>query len=309
MSTTGLSSDRWPGSSRCTGRCWLPISVALLATSLTAPAAGCGRCVEHEARVGEGIRGRAHGPGKGAAELLFYDGFESGSLSRWSFRWLRRRASARIVARPVRHGKAALEISLRRGDPMFSKGKRSELQVPGHFQIGKAYWYGFSVYLPPDWKEDFKAEVVAQWFATRDEHLGERPRSPSLALRIKDRRWIVTYRYDRKRLSVGNGAPKGKVLTVRYRRGVWTDWVFFVRWSWGDDGLTRVWKDGELLASRAGPNTYNDAVGPILKIGIYKAPWNRPEARSAVSSRTLYFDEVRVARGAGGYEVVAPPNR
>lgn len=243
------------------------------------------------------------------AKLIFVDGFESGKLDRWSFRWLRRRKSARIVSTPVRFGKRALEVSLRRNDPMFSKGKRSELQVPGHYDLGRAYWYGFSVYLPKDWKPDWKGDVVAQWFATRDEILGERPRSPSLALRIKKKHWIVTYRYDRKQLSVRNTAPKGKVYKTPYRRGVWTDWVFHVRWSAGDDGVTRVWKNGKPVATRKGPNTYNDAVGPILKIGIYKAPWNKPEAKSAVSSRLLYFDEVRVGTAAVGYAGVAPPGR
>ena len=264
---------------------------------------GCGRGREPSGASRDSAKRK---PTSGAARLVFADGFESGRLDRWIFRWLRRRESARIVSAPVRSGKRALEISLRRSDPMFSKGKRSELQVPGHYDLGRAYWYGFSVYLPRGWKEDFRAEVVAQWFATRDKDLGERPRSPSLALRIKKRHWVVTYRYDRKRLSVGNTAPKGKVHKSRYRRGAWTDWVFGVRWSAADDGLTRVWKNGRLVATRKGPNTYNDAVGPILKIGVYKAPWNKPEARSAVTRRLLYFDEIRVGTAAAGYAGVAP---
>lgn len=278
------------------------IAASLVLVGLLA-GAGCGVGKEPSGASANHV-GRSPAPTQ--TPLVFVDGFESGKLDRWSFRWLRRRKSARIVSGPVRFGQRALEISLRRSDLMFSKGKRSELQVPGHYDLGRAYWYGFSVYLPQGWKEDFRAEVVAQWFATRDEDLGERPRSPSLALRIKKKHWIVTYRYDRKRLSVGNTAPKGKVYKVRYRRGVWTDWVFHVRWSAADDGLTRVWRDGQLVATRKGPNTYNDAVGPILKIGIYKAPWNKPEAKSAVSSRLLYFDEVRVGTAAAGYAGVAP---
>ncbi len=276
------------------------MALALLST------AACGKDADSGGKSKPGTKGR---PAVSKAGLLFSDGFESGKLSGWSFRWLRRRASAKIVTRPVRFGKRALEISLRRNDPMFSKGKRSELMVPGHYDLGKAYWYGFSVYLPEAWKQDYKAEVVAQWFATRDEAIGERPRSPSLALRIKKKHWIVTYRYDRKRLSVANTAPKGKVHKSAYRRGAWTDWVFHVRWSHTDAGLTRVWKNGALVATRKGPNTYNDEVGPILKIGIYKAPLNKPEAQSAVSSRLLYFDEVRVGTAKAGYKGVAPPAR
>ena len=239
--------------------------------------------------------------------LIFSDGFEAGHLKGWSFRWLRRKASARLVAAPVRHGKGALEISLRRSDPMYSKGKRSELMVPGHYRLGQSYWYGFSIYLPPDWKEDFKGEVVAQWFATRDKHLGERPRSPSLALRIKQRWWFVTSRWDPKPLSVKNTAPKAKVWKGPLARGTWTDWAFHVRWSYKADGLVQVYQNGRLVATRKGPNTYNDRVGPILKIGVYKAPWNKPDAPSAVSSRLLYFDEVRVGGAQVGLKGVSPP--
>lgn len=282
---------------------WSRVAASMVLVGLAA-CPGCGgRKEQGSASTDRGGRS----PATSRTALLFVDGFESGKLDRWSFRWLRRRESARIVSAPVRSGKRALEISLRRNDPMFSKGKRSELQVPGHYAPGKAYWYGFSVYLPQAWKEDFRAEVVAQWFATRDKDLGERPRSPSLALRIKKKHWVVTYRYDRKRLSVGNTAPKGKVYKTQYRLGRWTDWVFHVRWSAAADGLTRVWKNGRLVATRTGPNTYNDAVGPVLKIGIYKAPWNKPEARSAVSTRLLYFDEVRVGTAKAGYAGVAPP--
>ncbi|MFH2010594.1 MAG: polysaccharide lyase [bacterium] len=238
--------------------------------------------------------------------LLFQDDFEAGHLKRWSFRWLFLRTSARIVATPVRHGKGALEVTLRRSDPMRSKGKRSELMVPGHFDLGKEYWYGFSVYLPKDWQEDFQGEVVTQWFATRDRHLGERPRSPSLALRIKKRSWIVNNRWDPNPLSVGNTAPKEKLYKGDYERGVWTDWVFQVHWSYRRDGLVRVWKNGRVVATKRGPNTYNDRVGPVLKLGLYKAPWNKPETPSTVSARRIFFDEVRVGGREAGYRGVAP---
>jgi hypothetical protein len=88
---------------------------------------------------------------------------------------------------------------------------------------------------------------------------------------------------------------------------VYTDWVFFVHWSFGADGRLEVWKNGASLVRKEGPNTYNDRVGPILKLGIYKAPWNDPSTPSAVSRRLLYLDEVRVAEARAGRAAVAPP--
>jgi hypothetical protein len=239
--------------------------------------------------------------------LLFVGDFEQGTLKGWDLSWLHLKTSARVVASPVRHGQHAVEISLRRSDPMASKGKRSELKVPYTWHLGRSYWYGFSVFLPNQWKEDFKSEVVVQWFATRDRHLGERPRSPSLALRIKKTYWIITNRFDPNPLTLGNTAPKVKIFKGPYRKGVWTDWVFHVRWSFESGGLVEVFKNGRKVAERRGPNTYNDVRGPIMKIGIYKSPWNDPKALSAVSSRLLYFDEIRIGTEKAGRNGVSPP--
>lgn len=247
------------------------------------------------------------GPKQGP--LIFVYDFESGTLEGWDLSWLHLKSSARVVSRPARSGRRALEITLRRTDPMRSKGKRSELAVPYIFQIGKSYWYGFSVFLPGDWKEDFEPEVVVQWFATRDRHLGERPRSPSLALRVKKADWIITNRWDPSPLTVGNTAPKEKLYKGPYRKGVWTDWVFHVRWSFKPDGLVQVYRNGTKVVEKRGPNTYNDVKGPIMKIGVYKSPWNDPKAPSAVSSRLLFFDEIRIGTERAGYRAVAPPPR
>jgi Polysaccharide lyase len=242
------------------------------------------------------------------AGIVFFDDFESKTLKKWNFKWLKLKSSAKIVNSPVRFGKFALEVSLRRDDPMFSKGKRSELAIPGYFHMGKEYWYGLSVYIPVAWKEDFKSEVLTQWFATRDKHLGEKPRSPSLALRIKKDYWIITNRYDPKPLSIKNSAPKRKLWKGKFKRGIYTDWVFHVKWSFKDDGFINIYKNRVLIRSFKGPNTYNDIVGPIMKIGIYKAPWNNPEAPSNVSKRLIYFDEIKIADKNGNLNLVSPSN-
>lgn len=238
--------------------------------------------------------------------LLFSYDFESSSLDDWDMSWLFLKSSAKVVPKPVRCGKRALWIRLRRADPMRSKGKRSELAVPYVFSLAKDYWVGFSVFLPEDWKEDFQGDVVTQFFATEDRHLGERPRSPALALRIKKGSWVITNRYDPSPVTVSNSAPQRIVWQGRFRRRTWTDWAFHLRFSFKEDGLIEVYKNKKLLTSARGPNTYNDEVGPIMKMGVYKAPWNDPSTPSATSIRVIYFDEVRIGTFEADLAKVSP---
>jgi len=240
--------------------------------------------------------------------VLYTLDFESGDLLSWHKRKLAGPHSAQIVTDPVRGGRYAVRFMLRRTDRLVSKGKRAELQMFAVGRHGHEYWYGFSIYIPSDWREDIKDEVVAQWNATRDRHLGESARrSPPLAIRIKRNKWFITCRWDSRALTPpGNTAPKRTLWRGEYRRGAWTDWVVHARWSYGADGLLEIWQNGRLIVTRRGPNTYNDVAGLRFKIGIYKPQWNNPENLSLVTVRVIYHDEVRIAGGNASYGDVAP---
>ena len=78
-----------------------------------------------------------------------------------------------------------------------------------------------------------------------------------------------------------------------------------VLWSYGEDGVLQIWKDGELLVDRDGPNAFNDAEGPYFKMGIYKG-WSNPDTVGDVDSRLLYHDELRIGGPEAVYCDVAP---
>ena len=87
--------------------------------------------------------------------------------------------------------------------------------------------------------------------------------------------------------------------------GVWTDFVIRFLFSHEDDGITQVWRDGELVVDRVGmPNHYNNERGPYLKVGFYKAGWLNN--KTDVSTRTVYFDAIRVYEGTDGFDIVDP---
>jgi hypothetical protein len=66
-----------------------------------------------------------------------------------------------------------------------------------------------------------------------------------------------------------------------------------VRWSYGEDGIVEIWKDGEQVAKRIGPNAYNDLLGPFFKLGIYIPQWNTEDGERKGRERTLLIDRVR----------------
>jgi hypothetical protein len=169
-------------------------------------------------------------------------------------------------------------------------------------QLKKEYWYGFSVYLPSDYKADKVWEIVAQWKNWPDS--GDTEHSPPLTLSTTGGVWSVTDKWNANRTTTPSSTRTSKHLFGPYTTGKWTDWVFRIRWAYDKDGLLEIWKDGKKVLSKSGPNTYNDARMPYFKFGIYKG-WHKIAATS-VKTRTLYHDQLRFVGPGGAYSYVAP---
>ena len=244
----------------------------------------------------------------GDARLLYVFDFERGTLSGWHKYKLPSEDSAMVVTSPVRSGKYAVQFQLRRPDRIVAKGKRAELQMFRTAELGHSYWYGLSIFIPEDWVEDYKDEVVAQWNATADRGLRENEkRSPPLALRIRGREWLITQRYDPRPLTPpGNGAPKRTLWKGPYEKGRWTDWVVQAHWDYDEDGRLEIWRNGQSVVRQEGPNAYNDKKGLRFKVGIYKPQWNDPTSSSAATVRRIFHDEVRIGGADASYDLVKP---
>ena len=236
-------------------------------------------------------------------KLLITGNFESGDLKGW-------RVSGNtptVTTSPTRVGKFAMKTSLDRQKDKVPY--RTEVSGP-RADVGKEYWYGFSIYLPNDYPADRVWEIVAQWHGSPDFNLGETWRNPVMALSTTGGRWSILNRWDAKRNTFEGGkrAYDGSKQYDfgPYRKGVWTDWVVHVQWSYRADGVLQIWQNGKKVVDRKGPNTFNDAKGPYFKMGIYKG-WKDPKRPSdAVTRRVLYHDEFRMAGVSGRYEDVAP---
>ena len=86
----------------------------------------------------------------------------------------------------------------------------------------------------------------------------------------------------------------------------------------GEDGRIEIWKDGEVVVDRKGPNVYG-TIGveytPYLKTGIYHPAWNlkTDEARAAfekekpaATEKIVYVTDVRIGNEMSRYRDFAP---
>jgi len=244
-------------------------------------------------------------PPTGGGKTYFEDDFSNGYAKTWKKESANLSHSIQTTKAP--DGSDAIRFEVRRTDPNVALSKRSELRLSA-VAAGSEQWYGFRVMLPQGWDRDPGSyEVVGQWHEVPDWNLGEGWRSPPLGIYVRDGQWRVNNKWDAKPKTIGN-TPEGKATlwAGAYETGKWANWVFHVKWSHKSDGILQVWKDGQLIVDKKGPNTYNDQVGPYFKIGVYKPDWKENPQASNTDKRVLYFDQVRIGDNNAGYSAVTP---
>ncbi len=171
-------------------------------------------------------------------------------------------------------GKHALRFEVRHNDVAVDlKGKtsfRSELfdYFPAPFK--KISRYSFELLIPQDFPIENKRLVVGQWWCRPDK--GEGRRSPALAQRFINGTFSLTMRHHDEKIMTGNYGHK-KILyeNKNFPLGLWNHFVYDIHWSYKNDGMVKVWLNGNLIVHYVGPVGYNDDLGPYLKIGIYRA--------------------------------------
>lgn len=214
------------------------------------------------------------------------------------------RLARAAAGEPVRAGQHAARFQLDRGDRAINNGARAELSAHPSEPRGAERWYGFSTYLPPDYRPDQAAEVIAQWHQVGGDC--SNGCSPPLSLITRNGQYAVSQNWE---ITRGNWHFHSENIGA-YETGRWTDWVVHVKWSTESDGLLEIWRDGEPVpgfAPRVGRNDdYGDRVhGNYMKVGLYKWAWSQGKP-SDTQQRVLFFDELRIAGASGSYEQVAP---
>ncbi len=178
--------------------------------------------------------------------------------------------------------------------------------------IGKHWWYGFSTYFPASWTADNIWELVAQMHGRPDLDIGEDYRNPFLGFFTDGDTITIHNIWDAKRNTFESGSRvydgERDLWTGPILREQWTDWVMHAKWSYLDDGIIEIWRNGVQIVNSPGPNCFNDERGGYFDIGIYKGWRDRYDPVGMVGTRLIYFDEVRIAGESAGYSDVAPGN-
>jgi len=243
----------------------------------------------------------------GSTLLQFESTFESGDLNLWE----KVRTNVPVVSSErARAGRNSMKVTLDIANALLKGGERNEMKVRSDPPpMNSSQWYGFSVFLPSNYVADSVWELIAQWYPVQDasEELG---RQPTMAIFSNDGKWSLGIKYSPDRITpMGHPSIKTKNWDVgTHQLNKWTDWVINVSWSSGSDGFIKAWIDGKVVLDYKGPTSYNDASGPVWKLGIYKG-WPVGDGTLRLDKatvRTLYIDEVRIAGRDASYATVAP---
>jgi len=217
------------------------------------------------------------------SSLLFFDGFENGSLSKgWNYFLIpmdpqnhpRRRRIPRenwrdyflqhasdvieVVDDIVNNGRYSLKFTVRPGDAAtkgdFQRNKeRSEIERVRFGKEGLAgseQWYGWSLYIPED--DSYRTKrgafmILGQWHQSLE----------GMTQNDKLEGWAtppvsVTYMAapdGRTGMKIAHGLARDKkIFLTPIKKGQWINWVFHIRWSKKDDGFIEGWKDGKRIS-------------------------------------------------------------
>ena len=193
--------------------------------------------------------------------------FESGDFDGWSVRRLAKSYSAVVQGEVVRIGTKACRFEIRPGDHI-SQGLRAELRDWYNAPFEADTWYGFSTYLPRDFKPPKGVGVVlAQWHDQAE--LGDPSGKPPLAIRYLDGALRFTGAF----AEVASQHPDKRYAfheIPKIAHGKWLDFIFRIHWSKMGDSRIDAFLEGKPLFQFAGPLGYrNEIKGPYFKFGVY----------------------------------------
>lgn len=171
-----------------------------------------------------------------------------------------------IAAAP--DGRPALKCTLNPADTLTRFGLRSEVNYEPEANAER--WYCVQVYMPLDFNPPTGLQLCfMQVHDSPDD--GESPvKFPNFAMYASG--GLVYCRVPANAPNEGNSGSRIPVgQPARLVKGRWVDVALHTNWATGATGFLEVWYDGRLLHrewSRA--CGYTDAVGPYIKMGLYK---------------------------------------
>jgi hypothetical protein len=176
-----------------------------------------------------------------------------------------RKDALTVVPDPTGLDRDVLAITLRAGDLADSAGttERAELSEADdlHLPTGTDVWYGFSLYLPPDFPVVDRRLVLGQWKQGCGDCTADH--SPGIANRYRNGVFSITIQDADQRVVLFE--EKSDI------RGRWNHLVYHLKLVPRPDGFLQAWLNGRQVVDYRGPVGYPDDLDQVyFKIGLYR---------------------------------------
>lgn len=246
----------------------------------------------------------------GRVGVLYEDPFNSLVINNWSTTshrgWNQIQAAVpasdiTIVSDISRMGGSAMRVVCNSNAP-YNGSYRSEIRFDDDNTLnGWERWIGFSTYLPASYVSDLRDNILFQMHASEDAN--DVGNSPSICFNIRSGIWQMITTYSAAATQTGSDDANLKIDMGAVATEQWDDWVVYVKFAWDSTGIVKVWRNNTLVVNYTGPNTFNDARPPYLKLGLYIDDW-ADDGVDVATQRVAYYDEFRYADHTGNYNSV-----
>lgn len=161
---------------------------------------------------------------------------------------------------------------------------------PAAFTQGSDYLVRWSTYIPRDFEFDGKQLVIISQILTSAKVGGH---GPTVALTLLGTNYYISTRGG---VHVQKTTAGAKLCCADDDKGKWVHWTLrYIPDDSGQESLTQLWKNGDsVFRSRNVPNAYLGDQHAYLKVGLYKAGWEKEPSDTEV--QTLLFGPVSILK-------------
>jgi hypothetical protein len=198
-----------------------------------------------------------------------------------------------IVPDPDNSSRKVLRATIARRESytQVANGKpRAEVLVrePATFAQGSDYLVRWSTYIPRDFQFDGKQMVIVSQILPSSEKAAH---GPTVALTLLGTNYNISTRGG---FHVQNTTAGATLCCADDDKGKWVNWTLrYIPDDSGQRALTQLWKNDELVfRSEHVPNAYLGDQHAYLKIGLYKAGWEKEPSDSEV--QTVLYGPVSI---------------
>lgn len=195
---------------------------------------------------------------------------------------------------PVREGRKSYRFELRYGDcaarDCATERERVERQSRANSRIGQEYWYAYSIYLDPTFRDVSPSPtILGQW--------KQEPVGPQIASLEAERGRLVFLMKDVSSTEGRCCQIDQTVASISSARGRWIDMLVHVKWAADASGFLDVYVNGRRKVSYQGQTAYMPKRGISFRFGVYRSSLSRQRAETP--TQIVYYDNVKRGTSRG----------